>query len=131
MEKYNTSWPQPRIKTKATSEVFSKPSLTIPNLALDIDEALNKYSSQSIENKLKGYYEQEGMEMPDFDRMDRIERLVKLAEVRAEVERLKEEAEHRVSETERRLIKEKQDKELSEKVQKEMQKRTLKEDKKQ
>lgn len=105
MEKYNTTWPIARATAPPTKETYNSPSLTIPNLALDIDTALNKFSAQSIEKRLKGYYEQEGMQMPDFDRMDKIQRLTKLAEVRETVNQLKEKAAQRVSETEAKLKK--------------------------
>lgn len=57
-------------------------SLTIPNQAVNIADAINRYSAPSILEKLKGYYEEEGLELPNFDRLDKVERLQLLADAK-------------------------------------------------
>jgi len=57
-------------------------SLTIPNQGINISDAITRFSAPAIAERLKGYYEQEGLEMPNFDRLDKIERLQLLAEAR-------------------------------------------------
>lgn len=64
-------------------------SLTIPNQAVDIKIAITRFSAPSIEERLKGYYEEEGLELPNFDRMDKIERLQLLADTKADMDNAK------------------------------------------
>lgn len=64
-------------------------SLTIPNQAVDIKIAITRFSAPSIEARLKGYYEEEGLELPNFDRMDKIERLQLLADTKADMDNAK------------------------------------------
>lgn len=68
-------------------------SLTIPNQSINISDAITRYSAPSIAEKLKGYYEEEGLELPNFDRLDKVERLQLLADAKANLFTLKEKAE--------------------------------------
>jgi len=49
--------------------------ITMPNMGIDEAEAIKRYAAGSLVNQAKGYYEKQGMEIPDFDRMDKIEKL--------------------------------------------------------
>jgi len=66
-------------------------SLTIPNQSVNISDAITRYSAPSIAEKLKGYYEEEGMELPNFDRLDKVERLQLLADAKATMQAKKAE----------------------------------------
>lgn len=68
-------------------------SLTIPNQSVNISDAITRYSAPTIAEKLKGYYEDEGMELPNFDRLDKVERLQLLADTKANLFTLKQKAE--------------------------------------
>lgn len=57
-------------------------SLTIPNQAISIKIAVDRFSAPSIQERLKGYYEEEGLELPNFDRLDKVERLQYLADAK-------------------------------------------------
>lgn len=78
-------------------------SLTIPNQAIDISIALKRFSAPTIEEKLKGYYEEEGMELPNFDRLDRIERLDLLAASRDNLRAAKERANNAIADYEAKV----------------------------
>jgi len=70
---------------EATIAPASGRSLTIPYQAVNIFDAIRRYSAPSIAEKLKGYYEDAGMELPNFDRLDKVERLQLLADAKATV----------------------------------------------
>lgn len=59
------------------------PSLTIPGRAIDMKYAMEQYKRGTLIERTAAIYEKEGMVMPDFAMMTRIERLQKLAEFRA------------------------------------------------
>lgn len=74
---------QPRgISYHATLMPCGGRSLTIPGQAIEIGLAVKRFSAPTIQERLKGYYEQEGLELPNFDRLSKIERLDLLAESR-------------------------------------------------
>lgn len=75
-------------------------SLTIPHQAIDIGKSVLRYSAPSIQEKLKGYYEEEGLELPNFDRLDKVERLQMLADAKASMFHAKEKAENAVADYE-------------------------------
>jgi len=65
------------------------PSLTQPNLAIQIQQILTRFSGPSAQQQAKGYYENLGEELPkNFDRMSKLEQLHQLALVRTRVEKL-------------------------------------------
>lgn len=70
---------------KVIAEYPGKISLTEPGKELNITKLRERFSAPKPEDGLKTYYEIEGMEMPDFNRMDYVERLQTLAEVREDV----------------------------------------------
>lgn len=72
-------------------------SLTIPNQSVNIGEALKRYSAPSIAERLKGYYEDEGMEMPNFDKLDKVERLQLLADTNAKMADAKQRANNAIA----------------------------------
>lgn len=57
-------------------------SLAIPDQAMNLEYAMKQYKRGTLEERAKGYYEQKGLEVPDFDRMSKIEKLMQLAEFR-------------------------------------------------
>lgn len=63
-----------------------KRNLTIPNQAIDIGKSLLRYSAPTIQEQLKGYYENEGLELPNFDILSKIERLELLNESRLKLD---------------------------------------------
>lgn len=57
-------------------------SITIPNQALDIKYAMKAYKSGTLIEKQQAIYEKEGIEMPNFSMMDRIQKLEEFARIR-------------------------------------------------
>lgn len=71
---------QPRgISYDATLMPAGGRSLSIPNQAIDIAVSVKRFSAPTIQERLKGYYEEEGLELPNFDLLSKIERLDLLA----------------------------------------------------
>lgn len=73
----------PTSKTEKVTE-----SLTIPGQAFNLRLAMEQYKKGSLVERVKGYYEKQGFETPDFNQMTRIERLEKLAEYRSTVKHI-------------------------------------------
>lgn len=71
--------------SKATPEKIPGLSLTKPGMALDLKEALKRYSVPTLASQLKTYYDKEGLANPGFERMDRIEQLMYSAQLRNDV----------------------------------------------
>jgi len=67
-------------------------ALTIPHQSVNISDAITRYSAPTIAQQLRGYYDEEGYEMPDFDRLDKVECLQLLAEAKANMQAAKEKA---------------------------------------
>lgn len=63
-------------------------SLTIPGQGINLKYAMEQYRRGSLIERAIAFYEDEKMPMPDFQNMDRIERLGALAEYRKDVKRL-------------------------------------------
>lgn len=63
--------------------------LTIPGQGFNLRYAMEQYKRGSLVERAVAFYEKEGMEMPDFQSMTRIEKLSALADYRKEVERTK------------------------------------------
>lgn len=63
-------------------------SVTRPNKETTIEEAIRRYQPNA-NTEVRTYYEAEGLEMPNFAKMDRLEQLMLLAEV-TEKRRVKE-----------------------------------------
>lgn len=57
-------------------------SLTVPGLAINLEYAMKQYKMGSPIEKMKAIYEEEGMIMPNFNMMTRIEKLQELAKFR-------------------------------------------------
>lgn len=71
---------QPRgVSYDATLMPAGGRSLSIPNQAIDIAVSVKRFSAPTIQERLKGYYEEEGLELPNFDLLSKIERLDLLA----------------------------------------------------
>lgn len=84
---------QPRgVSYDATLMPAGGRSLTIPNQAIDIAVSVKRFSAPTIQERLKGYYEEEGMELPNFDLLSKIERLDLLAESRERLSNSKKSA---------------------------------------
>lgn len=73
---------QQHIEPYPSPEVSTGKKITMPGLGVDIRQVMQMYSRGSMEERAKGYYEQEGMEVPDFARMSHIEKLEALGEYR-------------------------------------------------
>jgi len=69
---------------KQRGEYGKEISMTIPGKETTIEEALRRYRSDGM-TQVKMYYEKEGVELPQFEKMDRIEQLMLLREVRQSV----------------------------------------------
>lgn len=63
-------------------EISGKDKITMPGLGIDVKRALQQYAMGTMEERAKGFYEQQGLPIPDFDRMSKIERLVALNDTR-------------------------------------------------
>lgn len=68
-----------------TPEVPTGKKITMPGQAVDIKQVIEMYSRGTMEERARGFYEQEGMPIPDFERMSKIERLEKLAEYHKQI----------------------------------------------
>lgn len=68
-----------------TKEVGGGKRLSQPGLGVNIKLALQQYSRGTLENKAAGYYEKAGLPIPEFDRMNLIEKYEALAEWRQKV----------------------------------------------
>lgn len=77
---------QQHLTAYPTAEKGSGKVLTIPGQTVDLVKALQSYTRNSLEEKVKGYYEKEGMPIPDFHHMDKIQRLQALSDYRTLVD---------------------------------------------
>lgn len=59
------------------------PSLSIPGQAFNLQYAMEEYKRGNLVDRAIGYYEKNGMEVPDVRMMDKIERMELLAQYRA------------------------------------------------
>lgn len=57
-------------------------SLTLPDQGINIKYAMEQYKRGQLVEKVKGYYEKEGMVSPDFSMMTRLQKLQALADFR-------------------------------------------------
>lgn len=57
-------------------------SLTIPGAGFNIKLAMEQYKRGTLVERVKGYYEKQDMVVPDFNQMDRIQKLEALAHFR-------------------------------------------------
>lgn len=73
---------QQHITPNPTQEVAGTKKITMPGLSVDVKLALQQYARGSMEERAKGYYESQGMIIPDFNKMSHIERLEALNEYR-------------------------------------------------
>lgn len=64
--------------------------LTIPGQGFNLKYAMEQYKRGSLVDRAVAFYEKEGLEMPDFRSMSRIEKLEALSHYRKERERLGE-----------------------------------------
>lgn len=58
--------------------------ITMPGLAVNIQRAMQQYNLGDPVIQAKGWYEQQNMPIPDFDRMSKIDRLMALESYRKE-----------------------------------------------
>lgn len=56
--------------------------ITMPGMSVNIGEAMRKYVAGTLEEQGKAYYEKEGMPIPDFHKMNKIQKLETLNEYR-------------------------------------------------
>lgn len=63
-------------------ELSEGKKVTIPGLGVDIKKAMEQYLRGSLVERAKGFYESKGMIIPDFHKMDKIEKLLALNEFR-------------------------------------------------
>lgn len=69
------------VKSPGYIKLGGKP-ITMPGMATNVKQALRMYRDGSFVEKAGAYYEEEGMPIPNFDRMSKIDRLMALNEVR-------------------------------------------------
>lgn len=74
------------VKFNINFRLIEKPtnSLAVPGQAMNLKLAMEQYKKGTLIEKVKGYYEREGFEAPDFNMMSRIEQLHALSEFRHE-----------------------------------------------
>lgn len=77
----------PRLQKPAKIKVTGK-LLTMPNRSINIRKAIQNMAFGSMEDRAGAFYEENGLVIPDFRMMDRIEKLHALSEYREEVQRL-------------------------------------------
>lgn len=94
---------KPRYKWKP--EKLGGKKITLPGLYVKPLEALRQYSDMSQEQKMAEAYKDEGMPIPNFEMMDKIERLEALSEYRAIAIEKKALLDQRNSEAEKAAIK--------------------------
>lgn len=70
-------------------------SLTIPDQGFNLTHAMQQYKKGQLIERVKGYYDQQGMESPDFNMMDKFQKLQALADFRT----MRQQAEDRIKET--------------------------------
>lgn len=78
-------------------------SLTIPNQAFDLAYAMKQYKAGTLVERAKGYYEQKGLETPDFDRMSKVEQLTELAKYRKLVKTLPDQINSEVTKAQQKV----------------------------
>lgn len=66
-------------------EVPSGKVITLPGQAVDMKSAINQYRAGSLVERAKGYYERAGMEVPQFEKMSKVDQLLALGEYRKTV----------------------------------------------
>lgn len=81
----------PRITQFTKIAVSGKP-ITMPNRSVDIKTAIKNMAFGSIENRAGAFYEEQGIQIPDFRMMDRIQKLQALEQYRADVNKLRNKA---------------------------------------
>lgn len=67
---------------KVLPEKLGGKKLTLPNMSVNVRQALGMYRDKSMEEKMGAYYEEAGQPIPNFEMMDKIERLEALNEWR-------------------------------------------------
>lgn len=65
--------------------------ITMPGMALNPGRAIEQMALGRIEERVRTFYEQEGMVIPDFYMMDRIDKLQALENYRAYAKRIRDE----------------------------------------
>lgn len=65
-------------------KTINKPgqSMTIPGQSFNVKLAMEQYKKGTIVERVKGFYEKQGFETPDFNSMSHIEKLQALADYR-------------------------------------------------
>ncbi|WNK12603.1 MAG: hypothetical protein [Microvirus sp.] len=76
--------------------------ITMPGMAVNDIDMLKRYAAGSLENQAKGFYEKNGMEIPDFDRMDRIEKLEALEHYREKLKASRQTLTNSIQDAERK-----------------------------
>lgn len=57
-------------------------SMSVPGAAFNLKLAMEQYKRGTLVERVKGYYEAQGFETPEFDKMTKLERLEALAQYR-------------------------------------------------
>lgn len=92
-----------------------KISVTNPGKETTLEEAIRRYSVDQFAGT-RAYYEQEGLELPRLEKMDRLEQLMFLAEVREDMQNKRNKAEQIVGEMEKKQREREIEKEVAKKV---------------
>lgn len=58
------------------------PSLTVPGIGFNLALAMEQYKRGTLVERVKGFYEKEGFETPEFDKMTKLDQLYELAKYR-------------------------------------------------
>lgn len=74
---------QTKRRVPSKPEKLGGKRLTLPGLYVKPYEALQQYTDKSIEEKMANAYSDEGSPIPNFEMMDKIERLEALSEYQA------------------------------------------------
>lgn len=75
--------PKHRIGGPVKYEINTKKKLTNPAMYVNPAKAVKAYQNDSLEKRAAVYYEQAGQKIPEFDKMDKIQKLEALNDARA------------------------------------------------
>lgn len=82
-------------RPKIKPEKWSGPKLYQPGYSVTPQEALQQYSDKDLLNKAAHYYEEQGVPIPEFEKMDKIQKLEMLNVYREEQKKITDQLDDR------------------------------------
>lgn len=87
----------PVIKRAERPKKERKPSLVQPNLGTTPRKAMQNMHGGRIEDRLIGYYQKSGLDLPDLSKKSKLEKLRILAQATSDVEKLHKKASNQIN----------------------------------